>query len=153
MRWSNAVALVALAGALAAPTHPVAAQQGCFIVGCNSKWGDSSDELPGMTKMTPIIIGAVVVTGAVVAWRLLRSDGSEAEESVEENGGNAEIRLDIQGEGHLDPTGPTSSSIPRRVHHRPGLPEGLSGPDLELGLLPVMPVPGSELLWPARGAR
>jgi hypothetical protein len=84
-RWIRRLALAAAIGLLGAQPAEVAAQADCPWMGCNSKWVDKSDELPGMSSnTTALVVGAVVVVTAVVAWRLLRSDSSGEAESANE---------------------------------------------------------------------
>ena len=68
-------------GVLAIQPAQLVAQEDCRLVGCNSAWTDQSDELPGLGSATPILVGAVVVVAALVAWRLLRSSPANPEGS------------------------------------------------------------------------
>jgi len=79
MKRIHSLSLAAAISVLVAQPAQLAAQADCRMVGCNSKYVDQSDQLPGLSDPTVLVIGAVVVVGAFVAWRLLRSDPTEAE--------------------------------------------------------------------------
>ena len=78
MKRRDAV-LLTLLGVLIITGFSAPAKARAQVIDVHPRWEDKSDELPGMTSGKSVLIAAGVVVAGVVLWKVLSSDGNEAD--------------------------------------------------------------------------